>query len=173
MAVLLMLLLLLYNGHSVDCAAAEMGPQHMQHTARIIRHTQDRTDSLSGLYATTKLHLDESNDQLRLSTVGSNPLSRSLLQEPAGTDAWRDQPDPTKRDKWDAEPSYSSHYSSDAERPNVCKVTHKVPAPLGKQDYNFTANQKDYVPYIGTSLVRDSQLMLMRLYYRCARVLHA
>jgi hypothetical protein len=75
--------------------------------------------------------------------------------------------DPTERETWDAEPTYSSHYSSDAERPNMCKVAHKVPAPLGKQVYNFTEGAKDYIPYIGTSLVRDSQLMLMRLYYRC------
>lgn len=77
--------------------------------------------------------------------------------------------DPTKRETWDTEPTYSSHYSSDAERPNMCKVAHKVPAPLGKQQYNFTEGANDYIPYIGTSLVRDSQLMLMRLYYRCVR----
>lgn len=84
----------------------------------------------------------------------------------------KDQPgsfggvDPTQRTSWDAEPGYSSHYSSNKERPNLCKVTHKVPAPLGREQYNFTEGDKDYVPFIGTSLVRDSQLMLLRLYYR-------
>jgi len=145
----------------------------MQHTARLAWQTQDWTHRLSGLSVATKLHSDQSYDQLRLSTVGSNRLSRSLLQEPPGTDAGSIQQNPNKRDKWDAEPSYSSHYSSDAERPNLCKITHKVPAPMGKQQYNFTADKQDYIPYIGTSLVRDSQLMLMRLYYRCAGVLQA
>lgn len=76
--------------------------------------------------------------------------------------------DPTQRDIWDAEPSYSSHYSSDEERPNMCRLVHQVPAPQGRQPYNFTAGKKDYVPYVGTSVTRDSQLMLLRLYYRLA-----
>jgi hypothetical protein len=91
-----------------------------------------------------------------------------MQQQPAvaGPVAPEQASDPTQRTTWDAEPSYSSHYSSDAERPNLCKVAHKVPAPLGRSPYNFSADAKDYIPFIGTSVVRDSQLMLLRLYYR-------
>jgi hypothetical protein len=144
---------------------------------------------------------------------------------PADEPAEPAEADPTQRDSWEGvEPSYAAHYKSDDERPNMCKVAHRVPAPLGKQQYNFTEGQKDYIPYIGrqvlvstrkpalqsckyhhpfggravvaqsllghaacdtdtptcctspallvvhahpgTSVVRDSQLMLMRLYYR-------
>lgn len=97
-------------------------------------------------------------------TPAQSPAAGPLDEAAALADA----KDPTKKTTWDSEPSYSSHYSSDAERPNMCKVAHKVPAPLDRQPYNFTAEKKDYVPYLGTSVVRDSQLMLLRLYYRWA-----
>lgn len=90
---------------------------------------------------------------------------RSLLQDAAtavnasaaaNTSSTADEPaaaataDPTQRDSWEGvEPSYAAHYKSDDERPNMCKVAHRVPAPLGKQPYNFTEGQKDYIPYIG------------------------
>jgi hypothetical protein len=88
--------------------------------------------------------------------------------EAAAAEELANAKDPTQRDKWDANPSYSSHYSSDEERPNMCRISHQVPAPHGRQQYNFTAEQKDYVPYVGTSLTRDSQLMLLRQFYRCS-----
>jgi hypothetical protein len=69
---------------------------------------------------------------------------------------------------WDKEPSYSSHYSSDTQRPNICKIAHKVPAPEGVKQYEFNSRKRDYIPFLGTSVVRDSQLLLTRLYYRCA-----
>lgn len=31
----------------------------------------------------------------------------------------------------------------------MCRVAHRIPAPLGKQQYNFTDGQKDFIPYIG------------------------
>lgn len=36
----------------------------------------------------------------------------------------------------------------------------------GDAQVTFDSSARDYVPYIGTSVVRDSQLMLLRLYYR-------
>lgn len=82
---------------------------------------------------------------------------RSLLQDAVNASAaanaastTADEPDPTHRDSWEGvEPSYAAHYKSDDERPNMCKVAHRVPAPLGKQTYNFTDGQKDFIPYIG------------------------
>jgi hypothetical protein len=55
------------------------------------------------------------------------------------------------------------------DRPNLCRVTHKQPAAVGTQPHNFSAGG-GYVPYVGTSVVRDSQMLLTRLYYRCAWV---
>jgi hypothetical protein len=89
---------------------------------------------------------------------------------PASGAAWSSsfraqEEDPTSRDVWDQEPSYSSHYASDEQRPNICKVTHVVPALLGSGNYSFDED-RGYVPFIATSVVRDSQMMLMRLYHR-------
>jgi hypothetical protein len=72
--------------------------------------------------------------------------------------------DPTQRSTWDAKPPYASHYSSEADRPNMCKVAHRQPARVGSQQYEFTNGS--YIPYVATSVVRDSQLLLTRLYYR-------
>jgi hypothetical protein len=74
--------------------------------------------------------------------------------------------DLTQRSSWDTEPSYASHYSSDADRPNLCKVAHNRPAAFGRTPFNFSTGAKDYVPFVGTSVVRDSQLLLLRLYHR-------
>lgn len=126
-----------------------------------------KSHSIHALSWHTQTHAEQQSSKVAGSIDSSRQHSRTMLQEPKAEEpAADDSKDPTKRDKWDTEPSYSSHYSSDDERPNMCKVAHKIPAPLGKQQYNFTDGQKDYIPYIGTSLVRDSQLMLMRLYYR-------
>jgi hypothetical protein len=72
-----------------------------------------------------------------------------------------------QRYSWESEPSYASHYSSDAERPNICKVMQTVPARVGLQNHSFSEGARDYVPFMGTSIVRDSQLLLLRQYYRC------
>lgn len=105
---------------------------------------------------------------------GSSSCTARRLQQQAQNSTevlLPDEQDPTQRTEWDAEPSFASHYASEEQRPNLCKVAHKVPAPLGRDVFNFTEAQKDYIPYIGTSVVRDSQLMLLRLYYRLVLLL--
>lgn len=61
-------------------------------------------------------------------------------------------------------PTYASYYKSDSQRPNVCKVAHQSPPTKEGVAVNFTGHNH-YIPFIGTSLVRDSQLLLLRLYY--------
>jgi hypothetical protein len=110
----------------------------------------------------TQQHLQAPPPQI---TSRSNAANTTAA---AAAAAARDPEDPTKRASWEAEPSYASHYSSTADRPNMCKVTYKQPAAVGTQPYIFSA--RGYVPYVGTSVVRDSQMLLARLYYRCACV---
>lgn len=100
-------------------------------------------------------------------TISTRKLSKVAAEPVIGPNATDDQ-DPWLWAKWDGVPSYASHYRSDDERPNVCQIAHKVPAVVGNQPYNFSAASKDYIPFVGTSVVRDSQLLLLRLYYRWA-----
>lgn len=54
--------------------------------------------------------------------------------------------------------TYSSYYSNDAERPNVCRLIHSGRAPPA-------LTPGAYVPFVGTSAILDSQLFLLRLFY--------
>jgi hypothetical protein len=54
--------------------------------------------------------------------------------------------------------TYAHYYPSADARPNTCKIVHTAQ----KEQYS---NIKDYVPFIGTSIVRDSQLLVLRLFY--------
>lgn len=53
--------------------------------------------------------------------------------------------------------THSHHYRSDSTRPNVCKIAYKANSTL-----NGTSG---YVPFIGTSIGRDPQQLVLRLYY--------
>jgi hypothetical protein len=137
------------------CSASSLQQEHLVASA----------DASSTAAAASSTHRHNGRTLLRgrvddtqgLPAAATAVASRAVQQE--------DHNDPTQRDVWDTEPTYSSHYASDAERPNLCKVAHQIPAAWDKGVYNFTSDQS-YVPFLGTSTVKDSQLMLMRLYYR-------
>jgi hypothetical protein len=60
--------------------------------------------------------------------------------------------------KLDEPITYAHHYADENARPNPCKVVHNVTKPgLG--------NNTAYVPFVGTSISRDSQLLVLRLYH--------
>ncbi|KAF6251793.1 hypothetical protein COO60DRAFT_1557243 [Scenedesmus sp. NREL 46B-D3] len=54
--------------------------------------------------------------------------------------------------------TYAHHYPDAEARPNTCKIVHNN----NSKQYN---NSTGYVPFIGTSIVRDSQLLVLRLFY--------
>jgi hypothetical protein len=57
------------------------------------------------------------------------------------------------------EPITYAHYYLNADtRPNTCKIFHNT----SKKQYS---NNTNYVPFIGTSIARDSQLLVLRLFY--------
>lgn len=60
--------------------------------------------------------------------------------------------------KLDEPVTYAHHYTDDNARPNPCKVVHNVTKP-------GLSNSTGYVPFIGTSISRDSQLLVTRLYH--------
>jgi hypothetical protein len=49
-------------------------------------------------------------------------------------------------------------------------VAYRRPAFEVSSPYNFDEDKHAFIPFIGTSVVRDSQLLLLRLYYRCVCV---
>lgn len=57
--------------------------------------------------------------------------------------------------------TYSHYYAGDNTRPNPCKVVHNVTKPSLANSTNTTG----YVPFVGTSISRDSQLLVLRLYH--------
>ncbi|KAF6252391.1 hypothetical protein COO60DRAFT_1553242 [Scenedesmus sp. NREL 46B-D3] len=54
--------------------------------------------------------------------------------------------------------TYAHYYADDNARANPCKVVHNVTKP-------GLSNSTGYVPFIGTSISRDSQLLILRLYH--------
>lgn len=54
--------------------------------------------------------------------------------------------------------TYAHHYPDADARPNVCKIAHSTNSRL-------TSNSTEYVPFVGTSIARDSQLLVLRLFY--------
>jgi hypothetical protein len=61
--------------------------------------------------------------------------------------------------KLDEPLTYANYYTDENARANPCKVVHNVTNPsLG----NSTTG---YIPFIGTSISRDSQLLVLRLYH--------
>jgi hypothetical protein len=59
--------------------------------------------------------------------------------------------------KLDEPITYSHYYNDESTRPNACKIALKAGRPL-----NGTSG---YVPFIGTSIGRDPQQLVLRLYY--------
>ncbi|WIA35977.1 hypothetical protein OEZ86_004357 [Tetradesmus obliquus] len=53
--------------------------------------------------------------------------------------------------------TYAHYYRYENTRPNICKIAHRAVRPL-----NGTSG---YVPFIGTSIGRDPQQLVLRLYY--------
>jgi hypothetical protein len=64
--------------------------------------------------------------------------------------------------KLDEPITYAHHYRSDHARPNSCNIAHNAVAAGSSLDLNGTAG---YVPFVGTSVGRDPQQLVMRLYY--------
>jgi hypothetical protein len=56
--------------------------------------------------------------------------------------------------------TYAHHYPSDHVRPNTCKIAHNAVSP--NSSLNGTSG---YVPFIGTSIGRDPQQLVLQLYY--------
>jgi hypothetical protein len=66
--------------------------------------------------------------------------------------------------KTDEPVTYSHYYADELARPNPCKVVHNATKP----DLNNSTglgNNTGYVPFVGTSVSRDSQLLILRLYH--------
>lgn len=89
-----------------------------------------------------------------MSTVGMAPSAWLVLLCLALLHASLAHSQPLKND---LPITYAHHYPSDSVRPNVCKIAHKPDRPL-----NGTSG---YVPFIGTSIGRDPQQLVLRLYY--------
>lgn len=53
--------------------------------------------------------------------------------------------------------TYEHYYRSESNRANLCKIHHKPQSALN--------GASGYVPFIGTSMGRDPQLLVLRLYY--------
>jgi hypothetical protein len=61
--------------------------------------------------------------------------------------------------KLDEPITYAHYYADDNARANPCKVVHNVTKP------NLANSTTGYIPFIGTSISRDSQLLVLRLYH--------
>lgn len=135
-------------GPTAAAAAAEAAGQRLQHTQPL------------AVFNSSNSSIGNSSNN----SSSSHNRSSSSSAARADDSIW--QQGSIQRYSWDTEPSYASYYSSDAERPNICRVTHRVQARVGSQNHTFSEAGRDYVPFMGTSIVKDSQLLLLRQYYR-------